>query len=203
MSAEDAHPAEGPRLLFPASAAPFVITRRILFREFLLALIPAVAFVAVLAAGNLVYLDYVHVLTGGTWTGIDLFMGLVMSRVIRSLTVPQRAEVAKRLTPRTLFLLPSLAGTAVTSGIYLAMAEGRFLLSDPWILAAGIVVLVLLVQGLGMLLPNNVRILLEIQKPVPNVERIVRLNRRNLLLAGSQAAFQFAIIFIMAHLAMI
>ncbi len=203
MAVEGAHPAESQRLLFPPPAAPFVITRRILLRELLLALIPAVAFVVVLALGNLVYLDYVHVLSGGTWTGIDLFMGLVMSRVMRSLTVPQRAEVAKRLTPRTLFLLPSLAGTAVTSGIYLAMAEGRFVLSDPWILAAGVVVLVLLAQGLGMLLPNNVRILLEVQKTRPDVEKIVRLNRRNLLLSGSQAAFQFAIIFIMAHLAMI
>lgn len=203
MAAEDARRTEPRRLLFPPPAAPFAITRRVLLRELLLALIPAVAFVVVLALGNLVYLDYVHVLSGGTWTGIDLFMGLVMSRVMRSLAVPQRAEVAKRLTPRTLFLLPSLAGTAVTSGIYLAMAEGRFVLSDPWILAAGVVVLVLLVQGLGMLLPNNVRILLEVQKPTPDVEKVVRLNRRNLLISGSQAAFQFAIIFIMAHLAMI
>lgn len=203
MAVEEAHPTESRRPLFPPPATPFVITRRILLREFLLALVPAVAFVGVLAMGNLVYLDYVHVLSGGTWTGIDLFMGLVMSRVMRSLAVPQRAEVAKRLTPRTLFLLPSLAGTAVTSGIYLAMAEGRFVLSDPWILAAGVVVLVLLIQGLGMLLPNNVRILLEVQKAKPDVDKIVRLNRRNLLISGSQAVFQFAIIFIMAQLAMI
>ncbi len=203
MAVEEAHPAESRRAPFPPPTASFAVTRRILLREFLLALVPAVAFVVVLAFGNLVYLDYVHVLSGGTWTGIDLFMGLVMSRVMRSLAVPQRAEVAKRLTPRTLFLLPSLAGTAITSGIYLAMAEGRFSLSDPWILAAGGVVLVLLVQGLGMLLPNNVRILLEVQKDHPDAEKIVRLNRRNLRISGSQAVFQFAIILIMANLAMI
>lgn len=203
MAADEGHPTDSRRLLFAPPAAPFVVTRRVLAREFLLGLIPAVTFVVVLALGNLLYLDYVHVLSGGTWTGIDLFMGLVMSRVIRSLTMAQRAEVAKRLTPRTLFLLPSLAGTAITSGIYLAMAEGRFVLSDPWILAAGVVVLVLLVQGLGMLLPNNVRILLEIQKERPDIEKIVRINRRNLRISGSQAVFQFAIIFIMANLAMV
>ncbi len=203
MAIEETRVAEARRFPAVASATPYVITRKILLRELLLALIPAVAFVIVLALGNLVYLDYIHVLTGGTWTGIDLFMGLVMSRVIRSLPTPQRAEVAKRLTPRTLFLLPSLASTAITSGIYLALAEGRVILSDPWILAAGVVVLVLLIQGLGMLLPNNVRILLEVQRASPNVEKIVRLNRRNLRISGSQAAFQFAIIFIMARLAMI
>ena len=117
MAVEEAHPTESRRPLFPPRATPFVITRRILLREFLLALVPAVAFVGVLAMGTLVCLDYVHVLSGGTWTGIDLFMGLVMSRVMRSLAVPQRAEVAKRLTPRTLFLLPCPAGTARTSGV--------------------------------------------------------------------------------------
>lgn len=203
MAIEEDRPVETHRRLFPPRTAPYVITRRILAREFLLALIPAVAFIVILAWGNLLYLDYVHVLSGGTWTGIDLFMGLVMSRVIRSLPVSQRAEVAKRLTPRTLFLLPSLAGTAITSGVYLAMAEGRFSLANPWILAAGVVVLVLLVQGLGMLLPNNVRILLEVQKERPDVEKIVRLNRRNLGISGSQAVFQFAIILVMANLAMI
>jgi len=202
MAAEEAYPANVRRSPPAAPGGSVVITRRLLLRELFLGLIPVVAFIVVLALGNLVYLDYVHVLSGGTWTGIDLFMGLVMSRVMRSLTVPQRAEVAKRLTPRTLFLLPSLASTAITSGIYLAMSEGRFALSDPWILAAGVVVLILLVQGLGMLLPNNVRILLEVQKDRPDVEKIVRLNRRNLRIAGSQAVFQFAIIFIMANLAM-
>ena len=54
-----------------------------------------------------------------------------------------------------------------------------------------------------MLLPNNVRILLEVQKAKPDVDKIVRFNRRNLLISGSQAVFQFAIIFIMAQLAMI
>jgi len=146
-------------------------------------------------------LDYVHVITGGTWTGIDLFMGLVMTRIMRSLPIPQRVAIASRLTPKTLFLLPSLASTAITAGVYMAMTEGVFSLHSPWIVAAIVVVTILTVQGFGFLMPNSIRILLEIRKGNPDTEKIARLNLRNLRVSGSQAAFQIAIIFIMANLA--
>ncbi len=177
------------------------LNRRLLLREFLIALVPIVALLAALASGSLLFLDYVHVLTGGTWTGIDLFMGLVMTRIMRSLPIPQRVAVAIRLTPKTLFLLPSLASVAITAGIYLATMEGKFSLQSPWILAAIVVVVILTVQGFGFLLPNSVRILLEIRKENPDATKITRLNLRNLRISGSQAVFQIVIIFIMANLA--
>lgn len=164
-------------------------------------MIPIAALIVVLLSGNFVFLDYVHVITGGTWTGIDLFMGLVMARVMRSLSVPERAEIAKRLTPKTLFLLPSLASVAITSGVYVAIRDRLFDLASPWIVAAGVVVIILTIQGFGFLLPNSLRILLEISKEKPDVSKIARLNMRNLRMSGSQAAFQIAIIFIMANLA--
>ena len=178
-----------------------VLNRRLLFREFLIALVPITALLAALASGSLVLLDYVHVITGGTWTGIDLFMGLVMTRIMRSLPIPQRVAIASRLTPKTLFLLPSLASTAITAGVYMAMTEGVFSLHSPWIVAAIVVVTILTVQGFGFLMPNSIRILLEIRKGNPDTEKIARLNLRNLRVSGSQAAFQIAIIFIMANLA--
>ena len=49
--------------------------------------VPVVALIVALLSGSLLLLNYVHVLTGGTWTGIDLFMGLVMSRVLRGLSL--------------------------------------------------------------------------------------------------------------------
>jgi hypothetical protein len=36
--------------------------------------VPIVALVLVLAYGNLLALNYLHVLTGGTWTGISTFL---------------------------------------------------------------------------------------------------------------------------------
>lgn len=183
------------------SAQSKVLTRGILLREFSYALIPIIAFIGALLSGSFLYLDYVHVITGGTWTGIDLFMGLVLSRVLRSLSVPQRAEVAKRLTPKTLFLMPALASVAITSGIYVAMNTGAFSSQPQLMIAAGIVVAILTIQGFGILLPNSLRIILEISKEKPDVTKIAKLNMRNLRISGSQAAFQILIIFIMANFA--
>jgi hypothetical protein len=183
----------------PPGMPPY--TSRLLTWSFAIGVIPPVVLVAALWTRSLFLLDYVHVITGGTWTGFDVFMGVVMSRIMRSLEIQQRVEVAKRLTPTTFFILPSLAAVAITSGIYLAQSLGKFDLSSPWIIAAGIVVLILTVQGFGVFMPNGVRIFIELAKLKPDTGKIARLNMRNIRLAGSQAVFQVIIILIMAHLA--
>ena len=176
-------------------------TGRLLRWSFAVAVVPPIALIVALAAKSLYLLTFVHVICGGTWTGFDLFMGLVMAWVMRSLEIPARVEVAKRLTPTTFFILPSLAAVAVTSGIYLAQTEGKFDLGSPWILGAGVVVLILVVQGFGIFMPNGVRIFIELAKRQPDTAKIARLNMTNIRLAGVQAALQVLIILIMAHLA--
>src|SRR5450756_854693 len=175
----------------PSTLPPY--TSRLLLWSFAIGVIPPLALIAGLATRSLLLLTFVHVITGGTWTGFDLFMGLVMSRVMRSLDVPARVEIAKRLTPTTFFILPSMAAVAVTSGIYLAQVEDKFDLSSPWIIAAGVVVLILTAHG--------VRIFIELAKRQPDTGLIARLNMRNIRLAGVQALLQVLIILIMAHLA--
>ncbi len=176
-------------------------TKRLLMWSFSIGVIPPLALILALSTRSLYLLDYVHVISGGTWTGFDIFMGLVMTRIMRLLDIPQRVEIAKRLTPTTFFIVPSLAATAITAGIYLAQAEGKFDLSSPWIIAAGIVVLVLTGQGFGVFMPNGLRIFIELSKSKPDISKIARLNMQNIRLAGSQAIFQVIIILIMAHLA--
>ena len=176
-------------------------TRTLLKWSFAVGIIPPVALVAALALKSLYMLDYVHVLTGGTWTGFDLYTGLVLSRILKSLDVPARVEVAKRLTPTTFFIIPSLAAVAITAGIYLAQTLGVFSLTNPWILAAGVIVVILTAQGFGIFLPNGVRIFLELAKAKPDLALISKLTMRNVRLAASQAVFQILIILVMAHLA--
>lgn len=176
-------------------------TSKLLTWSFAIGVVPPVVLIAALWMKSLFLLDYVHVICGGTWTGFDIFMGVVMTRIMRSLEMPARVEVAKRLTPTTFFILPSLAAVAITSGIYLAQSLGEFDLSSPWIIAAGIVVLVLSAQGFGVFMPNGVRIFIEMAKEKPDTAKIARLNMRNIRLSGSQAIFQVIIILIMAHLA--
>jgi hypothetical protein len=64
---------------------------------------------------------YVHVMAGVLWTGIDLFMALVLGPVIGSLDVEDRAKVFRNLTPKTAFLLPTLATVTIAGGITLAL----------------------------------------------------------------------------------
>jgi hypothetical protein len=167
--------------------------------SFLTLAVPIIALVAALLSGSFLFLDYVHVITGGTWTGIDLFMGLVMSRVLRSLSPPTRAQIIKKLIPLMLFLMPALASVAITAGIYLAEHNGLNFFSPP-IIAAGIIVIILSAQGFGFIMPNEIRIFLELRKSNPNIEKIVKLGMRNVYVSGSQSIFQIAIIFVMAVL---
>ncbi len=191
--------AGGSVALGPSKFPPY--TGKLLTWSFGIGVVPAVVLILALSAKSFFLLQYVHVITGGTWTGFDLFMGVVMSRIMRSLDVPGRVEIAKRLTPTTFFILPSLAAVSITSGIYLAQESGKLDLSSPWILAAGVVVLILTAQGFGVFMPNGVRIFIELAKVNPDTAKIARLNMRNIRLSGSQAIFQVIVILIMAHLA--
>ena len=165
--------------------------------------VPIIALVAALLYGDTLLLDYVHVMTGATWTGVDLFMGLVMTRVLGGLEPPARVQVIKRMVPILLFFMPSLAFVTITAGIYLAQWEGLLVLQSPLILASFAIIGVLGIQGFGIIMPNEVRVYFELRKEKPDTEKIVRLGLRNLKLAGSQVIFQIAIIFVMANLAFV
>ncbi len=175
-------------------------TSRLLIQSFLFGLIPPIALVAAIILKNLMLLTYTHVMSAVMWTGFDLFMALILGRVLRSLDIAGRVEVAKRLTPSTFFILPSLAATTITAGIYLAMSLGVFNLAYFWIVAALFIVAILTVQGFVILMPNSMRIFIELAKSNPSKERIAKLNGINIRLAGVQGAFQIVIIFIMVNI---
>lgn len=166
-------------------------------------ILPAVLLVA-LAIHNLPLLDYTHVLSGALWTGADLFLGFIIGPVMRRLEPPQRRAVIQYLVPRTLLYMPVVAFTTGTAGWFLANWMG--LLDEtnplrPWVFVALAIVLILTAVGLGVLLPNNLRIYRELQREQPDIARITRINRTNLMLAGVQGTFQVIIIMVMAHLA--
>ena len=149
--------------------------------------------------GPLVILNYVHIMTGTPWTGIDLFMGFVLGPVLGGMEPKDRAGVFKRLIPRMTFLMPVLATVAITSGIILAQRIG-YSLTSPWVLAALIIAGLLTLQGFGLLLPNEIRIFRQLLSETPDTERIARLGMMNAKLNGLQGVFQLTIIFIMAYI---
>ena len=162
--------------------------------------LPNAALALAMALGSLMLLNFVHIMTGALWTGIDLFMGFVIGPLLGTMAPQQRAEVFKRLIPRMTFLMPMLGSVALFSGYFLAQRFGLLKFDNAWIVAALIIAAALVIQGFGVLLPNEVRIFKQLISPTPDVDRIVKLGMQNARLAGFQGLFQLAIIFVMANL---
>jgi hypothetical protein len=162
-----------------------------------------VIMVVAIARHDVRLLNWIHVLAGFLWTGADVFTGFILAPVMRRLDMPHRVAVIAFLVPRTLLYFPMVSLTASTAGWYLASWFGWVVPGNqnyPWIVAALVLVSLMTIQGLGVLLPNSVRIWLELRKPEPRRDLIVRLNRINLLLSGTQGLMQVAIIVVMSRL---
>ncbi len=68
--------------------------------------------------------------------------------------------------------------------------------------AALVIVTILTIQGLGVLLPTNLKVFLELRKPEPDAERIGRWMRTYVTTVAMQGLLQVAIIVVMARLRM-
>jgi uncharacterized membrane protein len=160
------------------------------------------AMLLAMAMQSVYLLNWVHVLSGVLWTGADLFMGFIVGPVLRSLDLRTRTAVIAYLVPRTLLYFPVVALTAGTAGWHLAGWLGYNRPESPlygWAMLALGLVMLMTVVGIGVLLPNSLRIWLELHKPAPNRDLIVRLNRINIWVSGGQGVMQVAMILVMAH----
>jgi len=165
----------------------------------------AVAFAVMTAAilsPSIWFLDFMHVMSGALWTGIDLFMGFIVGPVLRNVTLETRRAMIGGLIPRTLILMPTLSITTSTTGWFLAVRMGFFNVGYPefwWVIAALAIVTILTIQGLGYLLPTNLRLYFEIQKPQPDMHKIARWMKTYLRVVAVQGTMQVAIIVVMAR----
>jgi hypothetical protein len=166
------------------------------------ALLAIAVMVAAIVADNLWFLDYVHVFSSLLWTGIDLFMGFVLGPILRRLDLPAGREIMRRLTPRTLFLMPTVSIISGTSGWFLAVKLGYTGLEWPaygWVAAALILVALMTIQGLGFLTPVNVLVCLELQKDKPNMTKVSGWMQRYFYVVALQGIMQVAIIVVMTR----
>jgi hypothetical protein len=159
------------------------------------------ALAIIIAIDNVWLLNFAHVMAGVMWTGIDLFMGFIVGPLMKRLPFPARRAFILRLAPKTLFLMPTLSIVTGTAGWFHARQIG--LLDAPypgfyWIVAALVILAVLTIQGLGVLLPTNLRVYLELRKPKPDGARIGNLMRWYFYAVALQGAMQIAMIVVMA-----
>ena len=160
--------------------------------------------VATIVTNQLWALDAFHVVGGGMWTALDLFLGFVLGPIIGRLSIPARVELTTRLMPKMVLIMPTLVLCTLAAGWQLARHLGTIDTSyarHGWVVASFIVVAVIFVIALGLLEPANVAVLFELRKPVPNGEVIGRLMRRFIMTAGITGAMQVATLVIMTRLA--
>lgn len=188
------------------SAAPLLDTTPIADLRYLAAAVVALLLmVGAIVAPSLWLLNFVHILFGLLWTGIDLFMGFVIGPILRRVSLDARRQIITRLMPRMLFLMPALSIVTGTTGWYLAERMGLTAPDYalfPWVIGALVIVTILTIQGIGILLPANLKVFLELRKAEPDIARIGRLMRIYLSTVALQGVMQVAIIIVMARLRM-
>jgi hypothetical protein len=167
----------------------------------------ALAFAVMTAAilgDSIWFLDFVHVMSGALWTGIDLFMGFIIGPVLRHVSLDTRRAMISGIIPRTLILMPTISTITSTAGWFLAVRLGFLDLSYPqfwWVIAALAIVTVLTVQGLFYLLPMNLRLYFEILKETPDHTKLARWMKTYVRVVAVQGCMQVAIIVVMARFA--
>lgn len=166
--------------------------------------IPVGALIVAIITSNLLLLNYVHVFTSILWTGTDIFMAIILGPTLRRVSITTRKEIISWLMPKMLFYMITVSSVTTTAGYYLAEKMGLITFQAPiiyWMLAVLIIVTVMFIQGMGLLLPANLRIYSELKKLEPDFEKIQRLTRRYVRVVTIQAVMQLSIIFIMANFA--
>lgn len=164
----------------------------------------AMAFLVVSIAGNWLWaLNFCHVVGGGLWTGIDLFVGFVIGPIIGRLSIPARVEFSKRFMPKMVLIMPTLVTMTLASGWQTAHWLGYLGMDATvhwWISASYIVVGVMAVIALGILEPANLAVLFELKKVEPDGALIDRLMKRFVYTAGITGAMQVATLVIMTRI---
>jgi len=149
-------------------------------------------------------LRWVHVMSGVLWTGIDLFLGFVIGPIMRRMPFETRRAMIGALIPRTMVLMPTLSIITGTAGYYLAQRMGFLDLGYPefwWVAAALAILVVLTVQGLGILTPVNILVYLEMTKARPDADKIGRWMKIYVRVVAIQGTMQIAMIMIMVKFA--
>src|SRR5579884_3573758 len=160
--------------------------------------------VAAITANAFWALDWYHVVGGGLWTGVDLFVGFVIGPILRRLSIPARAEFSAKFMPMMVLIMPTLVTMTLASGFQLAFNLGYLLPASPnrgWLIASFVVVGVMATVALAVLEPANIAALWEMRKPRPNGEVIAKLMKRFIYTAGITGAMQVATLVIMTRVA--
>jgi hypothetical protein len=162
-----------------------------------------VALIVAIAANRLWPLMFLHVAFGAAWTIVDLFMGFVIGPIMGRLPVPARIEVATRLMPKMVLIMPTVVTVTLAAGWQLGTVMGTVdssYFQHGWVVASYVVVGFMAVIALGLLSPANIAVLAELKKPEPSPVVIQKLMKRFIYAAGFTGTLQVVILIIMTRI---
>lgn len=166
--------------------------------------IALIGLIVAIASNSYWALDFFHVVSGGLWTGVDLFVGFIIGPILGRLSIPARAEFSARFMPKMVIIMPALVIMTLASGWQVARQQHTILTSyshHGWVVASMIIVGVMAVIAIGLLEPANLAVLFEMNKPHPNGQLIEKLMKRFIYTAGITGAMQVATLIIMTRIA--
>jgi hypothetical protein len=184
-------PAERPQIqIIPIKGLPIVA----------LVLVGVVVAIARDARWGLVFC---HVVGGGIWTALDLFVGFIVGPTLRRLSIPARIEFTSRFMPKMLLIMPTIVTMTLAAGFQLARQDGFLDTSSDrhaWVVVSFCVVGVMAVIALAYLLPANVAVLFELKKPQPDPRVVQTMMQRFVYTAGITGVMQIVTLVIMTRL---
>lgn len=149
-------------------------------------------------------LDFYHVAGGALWTGIDLFVGLVIGPILGRMSPHARMEFSARFMPLMVLIMPTRVVMTLAAGFQLAVDLGNLRMESVnhvWLVVSFVVVGVMALIALGLLEPANIAVLMEGRKERPNTTIIAKLMRRFIYTAGITGVMQVATLIIMTRVA--
>ena len=188
----------------PASlAAPRARTKIVPVQGLPIVAVAIVGLIVAIATNSQWALDFYHVVGGGLWTALDLFLVVVLGPIMGSMSIPARMEFSSRLMPKLLVIMPTVVTMTLGSGFQIARHAGNLAASSPnhdWLVVSYVVVGVMATVSLGLLEPANLAVLFEMRRPEPNYARIGRLMKIFMYTAGVTGLMQIATLVIMTKI---
>ncbi len=157
-------------------------------------ILPVIALIIALIIPGILVLDYIHVLLGAIWTGTDVFLGLIFFIVMSGMDDSIRFDIAKRLTPMTMFFIPTVSLITPFAGYELSVRESIFRLN--WLFISILTIsIILIILSLIFIL----RYSLFINKS-DDKKMVSKLIKKISVVASVQLILQISIISLMAYI---
>jgi hypothetical protein len=144
---------------------------------------------------------YAHIMSAIIWTGSDLFLGLMLGPALNQLAPAARVPFIRHLFPRNIWMMPVIAASTITSGYFVALREHFFENLPLSLIFAGILVIVMSINGFGIILPTNYAILKFSEHPGPLPPELSTKMARFRYAVVAETILQFAVIICMVWLA--